>query len=70
MGNIIVWAVVAAVVFFAGRSAIRSFRNELKGGSCVGCGSSGGCCGNCVHAREEAEKLEELRKKQAAGQGH
>ncbi|WP_165444000.1 FeoB-associated Cys-rich membrane protein [Lachnoclostridium sp. Marseille-P6806] len=70
MGNIIVWIIIAAVVFFSGRSVIRSFRNELNGGGCAGCGSSSGCCGgNCAHAREEAAKLAELRAKQGAD-GH
>lgn len=67
MGNIIVWVIIAVIVFFSGRSVIRSIRNELNGGACAGCGSSSGCCGgSCAHAREEAAKLAELRAKRAA----
>ena len=66
IGNIIVIAVLAIVVFFCGRSVLRQIRAELRGeatcagcsGNCHGCGSAGKCSA-CTISAEEIKKLME-----------
>ncbi|MBQ7613895.1 MAG: FeoB-associated Cys-rich membrane protein [Butyrivibrio sp.] len=47
IGNGIVIIVLAILIFFSGRSALRQFKRELNGGGCSCC--SGGCngCSSC-----------------------
>ena len=46
IGNAIVIVILAVILFFAGRSTLRTFKNEVSGKGCAGC--SGKCsCSNC-----------------------
>ena len=45
LGHIIVIAMLAVPVFFAGRYCFREIKGALTDGSCGGC--SGGCSGDC-----------------------
>ncbi|MBO6214880.1 MAG: FeoB-associated Cys-rich membrane protein [Lachnospiraceae bacterium] len=49
LGNIIVLAILAVIVFFCGRNVIRDIKHELSGGSCASCpgACSGGGCSGC-----------------------
>ena len=67
LGNIIVIAILAVVVFFAGRYCLRDIKNQLSGhggcGSCSGnCGSCGASCGK-RQVDPDPELIERLRKK-------
>ncbi|MBQ6545766.1 MAG: hypothetical protein IJL72_08495 [Lachnospiraceae bacterium] len=46
IGTIIVVAILAVIIFFAGRRTLRDIRAELNGQGCSSCG--GGCSGNCA----------------------
>ena len=70
MGNFIVIAVLAVIVFFAGRSTIRMIRAELRGectcsgcSGCSNCGKSGEECRLCMQHMEELRKLAEEKNK-------
>ena len=49
LGNLIVIAILAVVIFFAGRYCFRDIKNQLSGnGSCGSCsGNCAGCGGSC-----------------------
>ena len=68
IGQVIVIAVLAAVVFLAGRRTIRDIRDELAGRkSCAGC--AGGCHGGSCEACRALEELRaEFAKQQKAKQ--
>lgn len=70
IGQAIVIAVLAVILFFSGRSTIRHFRAELQGKcSCAGCsgcdscGKSGAECCACMQHMEKLKKLQEEKAK-------
>lgn len=54
IGNAVVVIALAVIIFFSGRSTIRTFKGELKGEGCSGC--SGGCCSHCSKCASAAKK--------------
>ena len=51
LGNLIVIAILAVMIFFAGRKCIRIMKDSISGRGCSGCGSAGQCsceCGGCA----------------------
>lgn len=66
LGNIIVICILAVVLFFCGKSVLRSIRAELKGeGTCAGCNGSchTGKKGSAECRLQNFEELESLIKK-------
>lgn len=57
MGNIIVIAILAVIVFFCAKSVIGSIKGELSGGGCAGCSHNCGCCGGCTAQKSSKEGL-------------
>ncbi len=57
MGNIIVIAILAVIVFFCAKSVIGSIKGELSGGGCAGCSHNCGCCGGCTPKKSSREGL-------------
>ncbi|MCR4587460.1 MAG: FeoB-associated Cys-rich membrane protein [Lachnospiraceae bacterium] len=46
LGNIIVIAIIVAILVVCGKNVVEMIRGELKGSGCAGC--SGGCsCSGC-----------------------
>lgn len=58
-GNIIAIAVLAVIVFFAGRAAFKEIRNTVTGKGCSGC--SGSCSGTCPSCRVSDEDMDKAR---------
>ena len=48
MATLIVGLVIAAAVYLAAKSVIKT----KKSGGCVGCSSCSGGCGHCTHLKE------------------
>ena len=55
LGNIIVIAILAVIVFFCGKSVIGSIKGELSGGGCAGCSHNCGCCGGCSSVKKSSK---------------
>ncbi|MEE3481858.1 MAG: FeoB-associated Cys-rich membrane protein [Lachnospiraceae bacterium] len=62
IGNIIVIAILAVVIFFAARATYRELKREVSGQGCSGC--TGGSCSSCASASKNIDrrKLREVRK--------
>lgn len=52
MQNVIIIAVLIAIIAFAAYYIIKAKR---RGAKCIGCPSGGGCCSNCREHGEEDE---------------
>lgn len=58
IGNLIVIAILAVIVFFSLRTCIRMMRDSLTGKGCSGCGSAGQCscgCASCGQKKKTAQ---------------
>lgn len=66
LGNIIVIAALAVIIFFAGRATYRELKKEVSGQGCSGC--AGGSCSSCASAPKniDRKKLRQVRKWQKA----
>ncbi len=62
VGNIIVIAVLAVIIFFAGRATYRELKKEASGQGCSGC--AGGSCSSCASAPKniDRKKLRQVQK--------
>lgn len=62
LGNIIVIAVLAVTIFFAGRATVRELKKEVSGQGCSGC--AGGSCSSCASFRKniDKKKLRQVRR--------
>ncbi len=49
IGNLIVIAILAVILFICGKNVVEMIKGELNGKGCSGCGGS--CSGNCSACR-------------------
>ena len=70
LGHIIVIAILAVPVYFAGRYCLRDIRGSLTGGGCGGCsGDCSSCGGSCSCGGNRPEGKTEIKGKEAVKKG-
>ena len=56
LGNLIVIAILAVIIFFSGRKCIQMMKDSISGKGCSGCSSAGQCSCGCSSCSSREKK--------------